>query len=114
MLLPIPIQKQVVTGRQQWIEQLTQFEVGLRRRNPSIHDFEVATDLPLGNLCNTAIVGDNLGLKESQELGKDTIEVGRMDGLFQDEMTLLGELLTENASGNFGWEAVSEEIWTTG
>lgn len=65
-----------------------------------MHDFKVATNLPLLNVGNTSIVSDGLWPKEWKQRRHDEIQVVWIDGLFYHQMTLFGQLFAENKFGN--------------
>jgi hypothetical protein len=103
------VQEEAIARLQERTEELEQLGVGTGGGNASGHHFEVARDLPLGNLRDPPVVQDGLRIEPIEEGREERVQVVRIDGFGKDEMPLLLELLPDHSPVDLGLGAGSDE-----
>lgn len=86
MLLSVPFQKEAIAGIQEWSKELQQGQIGIGAGDTALHDFQVAWNLPILDLCHTTIVLDVLWIKIGKHFGKEWIQIVGRNSFFNDQM----------------------------
>mmetsp|Transcript_28194 Transcript_28194/g.76425 ORF Transcript_28194/g.76425 Transcript_28194/m.76425 type:complete len:234 (+) Transcript_28194:433-1134(+) len=109
VLLFVPNHEQVVAGLEQWPKDVQQTHVGIRTGHSSLHDFQIARNLPFLYLGNAAVVGDGLWVEHFQKVWiKDfVVQVVLGDDAFQDQVAEFLKLVPQHLFRYFLREALA-------
>ena len=106
MLLPIPGGKQVVAALQQGQAYVEHVQIGIGTGNPSLHHLHVARELPLLDLGNATVVRYCLRTEVLDNGRHDAVEIRRSNALLNYQVTHLGQLGADDATGNLLGNAI--------